>query len=70
LNEPEAAVLALAAGIDVVIFTGTSSTGAVIEAIESAVQQGDVDSTRIVESARRVMNQLSEGSSDCKPPAP
>lgn len=55
LPEDEASVRAIAAGIDVVIFTNTARTGAVINALERAVAAGTVSEDRVTESAARVL---------------
>jgi beta-N-acetylhexosaminidase len=54
LSVPQAAVAALQAGIDVVIFTGNGETEAVIAAIEAAVADGSLPVARIDEAATRV----------------
>lgn len=58
LPEPEASVLALQAGIDVVIFTRTSQAGAVIDAVVPAVADGTIPEAHIDAAARKVMNLL------------
>ena len=63
LPEDEAAVLALHAGADVVLFTATGQTGAVIDAIERAVGDGQLAEDRVTEAATRVLRQL--GRTDC-----
>ena len=65
LPEDEAAVLAVIAGIDVVIFTVTDRTKAVIDAIERAVADGLVSDERITESAARVLRTLGEADTGC-----
>lgn len=54
LTVPAAAVAALQAGIDVVIFTGNGDTEAVIDAIEAAVVDGSLPETRVDQAATRV----------------
>jgi len=65
LGTPEAAVAALIAGLDVAIFTDTSATGAVIDAIERAVDEGGLPVAEIDDSARRVLRILSPGRDGC-----
>ncbi len=62
---PEAAVRAIAAGIDVVEFTGTVDTKAVIDAIEQAVQQGRLTVAQIGVSATRVARVLAAHGTAC-----
>ncbi len=52
---PQAAVRAVVAGVDVVIFTSTGQTQEVIDAIEAAVNDGTIPVQRIDESAARVL---------------
>jgi len=54
MNEPDAAVLAVRAGVDVVIFTVMSETKSVIAALEAAVANGSLPEARVNESAARV----------------
>ena len=51
---PQAAVAAVAAGVDVVIFTGNSATPAVIDALVAAVGAGTISEARLDEAAARV----------------
>lgn len=68
LAEPEASVLAVAAGIDVVLFTQTSQTGAVIDALVSAVETGQIDSSQLALSATKVMRLLERDGHTCNAP--
>lgn len=65
LPEPEAAVLALAAGIDVVLFTLSSQTPDVIDAIEAAVASGDLDEQHVTTAAAKVMAMLEHDGHTC-----
>ncbi len=65
LPEDEAAVLALVAGIDVVIFTATGQTRAVVDAIERAVADGTLTDERITLSAARVLRLLDPRRTGC-----
>ena len=65
LPEPEASVLALQAGIDVVIFTRTSQAAAVIDAIVAAVADGRIPEAHIDAAARKVMDLLVAQSRGC-----
>jgi len=65
LDEAEASVAALAAGIDVVIFTRTDRTADVITAIAAAVDAGELDETSLRNSARRVMALLERDGHTC-----
>ena len=65
LPEPEAAVLALAAGIDVVLFTMTSQTDEVIDALEQAVIDGRIDADHVDRAARHVMALLGRDGHTC-----
>ena len=58
LPEPEASVLALQAGIDVVIFTRTTQAGPVIDAVVAAVADGTIPEAHIDAAARKVMDLL------------
>jgi len=69
LDEADASVAALAAGIDVVIFTRTERTEAVIEAIVDAIATGDLDENELRASARRVMALLERDGHRCGAPA-
>lgn len=63
--EPEASVLAIAAGLDVVLFTMSSQTGAVIDALESAVETGRIDVAQLDAAARKVMRMLARDGHTC-----
>lgn len=63
---PEAAVLALAAGADVVLFSGTSLTGSVIDAIVAAVGAGRLSDAAITASANRVVRSYADPVSVCR----
>jgi beta-N-acetylhexosaminidase len=65
LPEPDAAVRSIAAGVDVVLFTRTSQTGAVIDALVAAVQDGRITTDRIDAAAGRVMRQLAVHGDGC-----
>jgi beta-N-acetylhexosaminidase len=65
IPEPEAAVLALAAGIDVVLFTRTSRTDEVISALERAVADDRVDIDDVNRSAQKVMALLGRDGHTC-----
>ena len=65
IPEPEASVLALAAGIDVVLFTMTSQTDEVIDALEQAVVDGRVDADHVDRAARKVMALLGRDGHSC-----
>ncbi len=65
LPEPEAAVLALAAGIDVVLFTLTSQTDEVIDELEQAVIDGRIDEDHVDRAARHVMALLGRDGHTC-----
>lgn len=58
LPEPEASVLALQAGIDVVLFTRTNQAAPVIDAIVAAVGDGTIREAHIDTASRKVMDQL------------
>ena len=64
---PEAAVRSITAGVDVVLFTGTSDAAAVIAAIRSAVQSGRVPEAEINDSALRVEQALVARGAQCRP---
>ncbi len=68
LSEPQAAVAAIAAGIDVAIFTATEQTGAVVDAIERAVLDGTLPTERLDGAARRVLNHLEARGGGCATP--
>lgn len=65
LTVPQAAVAALQAGIDVVIFTGNGHTEAVIDAIEAAVLDGSLSLARVDQAATRVALLLEAHGSPC-----
>jgi beta-N-acetylhexosaminidase len=65
IPEPDAAVLALVAGIDVVLFTLTSQTRPVIDAIEQAVADGRIDVAHLDGAARKVMSMLERDGHTC-----
>ncbi len=69
LPEPEAAVAALAAGIDVALFTQTSQTGPVIDAIVEAVADEVLDEDAVRRSASKVMSLLERDGHGCDAPA-
>jgi beta-N-acetylhexosaminidase len=64
---PEAAVRSIAAGVDVVLFTGTSDAPAVIKAIRQAVQSGRISEAEINDSALRVEQALVARGAQCQP---
>ena len=64
---PEAAVLSIQAGVDVVIFTGISDTAAVINAIELAVTDGRLTTAEVDDSALRVARLLQADGRPCLP---
>lgn len=51
---PQAAVESIAAGVDVVLFTDPSITGAVLDAVEGAVAEEVIPEDRITDAARKV----------------
>ena len=61
----DAAVASLAAGVDVVLFTDTGQAGAVIDAIEAAVDDGDLDEEQLTASAVRVARELAAHGRPC-----
>lgn len=65
LPEPEASVLALQAGIDVVLFTLASQTDEVIDAIEAAVEGGTVSRQHVTRAAAKVMVLLARDGHTC-----
>lgn len=65
IPEPEASVLALAAGIDVVLFTSSAQTGEVIDALERAVIEGRIDDDHVDSAARKVMAMLGRDGHTC-----
>ncbi|MCB0979121.1 MAG: hypothetical protein M9961_13985 [Ilumatobacteraceae bacterium] len=64
---PDAAVAALLAGVDVVIFTDTGQTAAVIDAIGAAVLAGRLSEAEILDSAVRVERELAARGHPCVP---
>ncbi|MCB0954971.1 MAG: hypothetical protein KDB12_02325 [Ilumatobacter sp.] len=64
---PDAAVAALLAGVDVVIFTDTGQTAAVIDAIGAAVLAGLLSEAEILDSAVRVERELAARGNPCVP---
>jgi beta-N-acetylhexosaminidase len=62
---PDAAVAAIAAGVDVVLFTGADQTAAVIDAITAAVGAGVIDVARVDEAAARVAGVLAAHGRPC-----
>jgi len=69
LSVPSAAVKALQAGVDVVIFTSTGETADVIHAIEAAVDAGTLTVAEIDDSAVRVARLIEERGTPCAPAA-
>lgn len=65
IPEPRAAVLAVAAGLDVVLFTMTSQTDEVIDELEQAVADGRIDIDQVDGSARKVMTLLARDGHTC-----
>lgn len=65
LPEPEAAVLALEAGIDVVIFTRTSQTESVIDAIGQAVADGRISDEFVTAAATKVLDRIPATNGTC-----
>ena len=63
----DAAVQALRAGIDVVIFTSTDDTEGVIMAVERAVSTGVLTEDEIDDSAMRVARVLARNAEPCVP---
>lgn len=64
---PEAAVLTLVAGADVALYSGTTLTGAVIDAVEAAVADGRLAEGRVTESAVRVARRMPDPGRLCAP---
>ncbi len=62
---PEAAVMAVQAGVDVVLFTGISDTAAVIDALEQAVTEGRLTVANVDDSAMRVAKLLATRGRPC-----
>ena len=69
LPEPEASVLALIAGIDVVLFTRTTQAAPVIDAIARAVTDGSLSEQHVVDAAAKVMAMLMRDGHSCNTPA-
>ncbi len=69
LSVPSAAVRALQAGVDVVIFTSTGETADVIDAIEAAVNAGTLTVAEIDDSAVRVARVIEGRGTPCAPAA-
>lgn len=65
IPEPEASVLALQAGIDVVLFTLSSQTDEVIDAIDRAVASGTLSEAHVTEAATKVMSMLARDGHTC-----
>lgn len=65
IPEPEASVLALQAGIDVVLFTLSSQTDAVIDAIDAAVASGALAEQHVTDAAEKVMSRLERDGHTC-----
>ena len=65
IPEPDAAVLALQAGIDVVLFTLSSQTDEVIDAIERAVSSGALSEQHVTDAAAKVMSMLARDGHTC-----
>lgn len=63
----EAAVLALAAGADVVLFVEAARTGEVIDAVEAAVADGRLPEARLTEAASRVARTMRDRTTLCPP---
>jgi beta-N-acetylhexosaminidase len=65
LSLTEAAVRAVSAGVDVVVFTGGDQTAAVIETLTAAVGAGTLDVARVDEAAARVAGVLAAHGHPC-----
>ena len=65
LSLTEAAVRAVSAGVDVVVFTGGDQTAAVIETLTAAVGAGTHDVARVDEAAARVAGVLAAHGHPC-----
>lgn len=65
LSVPEAAVAAVAAGVDVVVFTGNSATPAVIDALVAAVSSGVISEARLDQAAAHVAATLEAHGRSC-----
>jgi beta-N-acetylhexosaminidase len=70
LSVPAAAVKAIAAGVDVVIFTQTGDAAAVIAALVDAVHSGRLTESRIDASAMRVAGVMEQHGTPCKAQKP
>jgi beta-N-acetylhexosaminidase len=70
LSVPRAAVRAIAAGVDVVIFTSTEQAGEVIDAIVRAVGDGTLTDATIDDSAARVARTMELHGGPCRPQQP
>ncbi|MEI8241072.1 MAG: glycoside hydrolase family 3 N-terminal domain-containing protein, partial [Actinomycetota bacterium] len=70
LSVPAAAVKAIAAGVDVVIFTRTSEAAGVITALVDAVHVGRLSETRINDAATRVARTMEQHGMACRPQRP
>lgn len=64
---PDAAVAAVTAGADVVIFTETNKAEAVITALLEAVTAGRIDERQVDASAARIARQIADGGTPCRP---
>ena len=58
LPEDTASVRAVAARIDVIIFTNTVATASVVDAMERAVSTGELSELRVDQAATRVLRLL------------
>ena len=65
IPEPEASVLALEAGIDIVIFTLSSQTDEVIDAITAATESGRIDPAQLDAAARKGIRMLARDGHTC-----
>jgi beta-N-acetylhexosaminidase len=63
---PSVAVEAIAAGVDVVLFTSPGESGAVIAAIENAVTTGQLSVERIDDAASKVLDLLEQRGGGCR----
>jgi beta-N-acetylhexosaminidase len=63
LRLPDAAVASIGAGVDVVLFSDTAATGAVIDAIVTAVEGDALPDDRLADAADRVLR--SQRDRDC-----
>jgi beta-N-acetylhexosaminidase len=62
---PDTAVAAIVAGADVVLFTSTGQTGAVIDAIVAAMESSRLSAERLNDAAGRVLALLAERGHGC-----